>query len=69
MNLLEAPEYEESIFERMVRAGVAREYISTLDNDEIKAMQYDWEVFRRPKQTAPESDWRIWLILAGRGFG
>ncbi len=23
----------------------------------------------RPEQLAPEGDWRVWLILAGRGFG
>lgn len=23
----------------------------------------------RPNQTAPEGDWRVWLLLAGRGFG
>lgn len=25
--------------------------------------------YARPKQLAPEGDWRIWLMLAGRGFG
>tara|TARA_Y100000361_G_scaffold151036_1_gene167686 strand:- start:4269 stop:5627 length:1359 start_codon:yes stop_codon:yes gene_type:complete len=28
-----------------------------------------WEYWARPKQRTPEGDWRIWLILAGRGFG
>ncbi|WOK36296.1 DNA-packaging protein [Sphingomonas sp. C3-2] len=28
-----------------------------------------WDFWARPAQTAPEGDWRIWLILAGRGFG
>ena len=23
----------------------------------------------RPNQQAPKGDWRIWLLLAGRGFG
>ena len=23
----------------------------------------------RPKQITPEGDWRVWLIMAGRGFG
>lgn len=30
---------------------------------------YDWNQHARPKQRIPEGDWRIWLILAGRGFG
>jgi len=28
-----------------------------------------WQHYRRRAQTAPEGDWRTWLILAGRGFG
>ena len=32
-------------------------------------MLYDWSVWARPKQQTPEGLWRVWLILAGRGFG
>lgn len=28
-----------------------------------------WPAFARPEQLEPEGDWRVWLILAGRGFG
>ena len=28
-----------------------------------------WITQARPKQIPPDGDWRIWLILAGRGFG
>ena len=30
---------------------------------------FDWAVQARPHQRVPLGDWRIWLILAGRGFG
>jgi predicted phage terminase large subunit-like protein len=31
---------------------------------------YRWRGYRaRPEQLPPEGDWRVWLILAGRGFG
>jgi len=30
---------------------------------------YDWSLKARPSQREPTGDWRIWLILAGRGFG
>ena len=30
---------------------------------------YQWAKVARPNQLPPEGDWRIWLILAGRGFG
>ena len=32
-------------------------------------MLAEWSLWARPKQIAPPGDWRIWLILAGRGFG
>jgi phage terminase large subunit-like protein len=28
-----------------------------------------WEMLARPAQLAPDGDWRIWMIMAGRGFG
>jgi phage terminase large subunit-like protein len=31
--------------------------------------RYDWAVQARPEQRPPKGDWRIWLIMAGRGFG
>jgi phage terminase large subunit-like protein len=31
--------------------------------------QYLWHKKARPNQLPPPGDWRIWLILAGRGFG
>lgn len=31
--------------------------------------RYDWERQAREKQREPAGDWRVWLILAGRGFG
>jgi phage terminase large subunit-like protein len=30
---------------------------------------YEWPLQARPNQLPPPGDWRIWLILAGRGFG
>lgn len=30
---------------------------------------YRWHQIARPNQIAPEGDWFIWLILAGRGWG
>lgn len=29
----------------------------------------DWAVHARPEQRAPDGAWRLWMILAGRGFG
>lgn len=34
-----------------------------------EALRYDWLHWARPSQRPPQGDWRVWLILAGRGFG
>jgi phage terminase large subunit-like protein len=33
------------------------------------ALLYDWKFWSRPQQRAPEGDWFVWLVQAGRGFG
>lgn len=30
---------------------------------------YEWQLWARPKQLPPSGDWRVWLLMAGRGFG
>lgn len=30
---------------------------------------YNWEFWARPNQLPPETNWKVWLALAGRGFG
>lgn len=46
-----------------------RKAISGLTDADAYSLLYDWGFWARPNQLAPESDWRTWLILAGRGFG
>ncbi|RVT43986.1 DNA-packaging protein [Sphingobium algorifonticola] len=46
----------DALFARLGAAGVA-------------AMRADWMQQARPAQIAPEGDWRIWMLMAGRGFG
>ena len=36
---------------------------------DLAAFFYDWRLWGRPTQVSPAGDWRIWLLLAGRGFG
>jgi phage terminase large subunit-like protein len=33
------------------------------------ALLYDWAFWARPGQLPPQGNWRVWLLLAGRGFG
>src|SRR5689334_9600497 len=44
--------------------------LSTLSPEEAEAIVRDWRgIWARREQLAPEGDWTVWLILAGRGFG
>jgi len=41
--------------------------LADMDMDQL---MWDWNVWARPEQLAPEGDdWNVWLIMAGRGFG
>jgi phage terminase large subunit-like protein len=42
---------------------------SALDRKEKAEWAYHWGLQARDEQLPPSGDWRIWLILAGRGFG
>ena len=35
----------------------------------VEEFEYDWSLKARKNQLPPGGDWRVWLILAGRGFG
>lgn len=45
------------------------EALSRLGPEKAAALRWDWSFWARPSQLAPEGDWFIWLVLAGRGFG
>lgn len=40
-----------------------------LNQNERNEFAYHWELLAREAQLAPADDWRIWMIMAGRGFG
>lgn len=45
-------------------------FIKGLSEAQAAALLKDWRGFlARPNQVAPDGDWDIWLLLAGRGFG
>ena len=43
--------------------------INSLSASQKQTLLYHWRTWARPSQIAPEWDWRVWLLLAGRGFG
>ena len=44
-------------------------FLDALRPAERAEFQHSWELWARSEQRAPPGDWRLWLILAGRGFG
>lgn len=45
-------------------------FLATLSEDECHSLLHNWREFHaRTEQIAPDGDWDIWMILAGRGFG
>lgn len=60
-----------SLAERLAAmpADAMRRYIDGLSDGAAQELAYHWRFWARPEQMAPPGDWRIWLIMAGRGFG
>jgi phage terminase large subunit-like protein len=50
-------------------ATVRRMLIDRLSQRERNAFDYQWAYTARPEQWPPPGDWRVWLVMAGRGFG
>jgi hypothetical protein len=40
-----------------------------LTENQAEAIVHSWDCHARPNQLPPPGDWRVWLLLAGRGFG
>lgn len=43
--------------------------LACLNSDELNFVANDWTLIRRADQTPPEGDWRVWMLLGGRGAG
>lgn len=60
---------ELSLLERALIESGAETVYASLSEEERERLRYEWRAWARPSQVAPAGDWRVWLILAGRGFG
>lgn len=45
------------------------EILGSMVDEALEALATDWAFWGRPEQQLPLGDWRIWLVMAGRGFG
>ncbi|WP_454885148.1 GTA baseplate fiber-binding domain-containing protein [Sphingomonas oryzagri] len=43
--------------------------VDAMAEEDAVAMLADWRFWARTAQLPPPGDWRIWLLMAGRGFG
>jgi phage terminase large subunit-like protein len=48
---------------------VSRMLSEELDQTQKNDFDYLWDYVARQNQLAPPGDWRVWMIMAGRGFG
>jgi phage terminase large subunit-like protein len=44
-------------------------FLNSLSPDELEQLEFDWSFWARSNQLAPDGNWSVWLILAGRGYG
>ena len=49
--------------------ALRRDLVATLTPGQAETLLHDWRFWARPSQLPPPGDWRVWLLLAGRGFG
>ena len=62
----------QSVAERLASLppSLRAEALAGITDKDAEALLYNWRGFNaRQNQIAPEGDWDIWLVLAGRGFG
>jgi phage terminase large subunit-like protein len=45
------------------------EFINNLPGYVAHALHRDWPIWQSDAQAEPAGDWRVWLMMAGRGFG
>ncbi|MGB3806705.1 MAG: terminase family protein, partial [Erythrobacter sp.] len=48
---------------------VSARIVKALDTRELQEFDWNWPMLARTAQIAPSGDWRVWLVMAGRGFG
>ncbi|HWU02211.1 MAG TPA: terminase family protein [Novosphingobium sp.] len=50
-------------------AARRREALRQLSPAEQAELAHHWQLWARAEQLPPPGDWRLWLVMAGRGFG
>lgn len=50
-------------------ADMLAAWLKRLSDKEADRLLTDWDFWRREDQGAPDGDWHVWMLMAGRGFG
>ena len=53
----------------MLSADERSSLLTSLTQRQADDLLWDWQFWARPAQLPPPGDWRVWLVMAGRGFG
>lgn len=59
----------ESLLQRAVKRVGPGGVLKAIPEALHERLRYEWRAWARPEQLPPDGMWRLWLILAGRGFG
>src|SRR6266540_2993850 len=59
----------DSLISSLVERPDREQLLAELSDEEAAAIIYDWALWARESQLPPAGDWRIWLLLSGRGYG
>lgn len=69
MNNIDTEMSEAARFSNALSLAEQVKAVGRLDAAQQGRVLDDWEFWARPNQLPPKGDWRVWLLLAGRGFG
>lgn len=53
----------------LLDAAARARFVGGLSATQIGMLEAEWRWWARPEQLPPPGDWRVWLVMAGRGFG
>ncbi len=57
--------------ERIARLDVEErsKWVAKQKQADLWSLEYNWDFWARDDQRPPGADWRVWFVMAGRGFG
>ena len=60
---------DNSVASRVSATPEGADVLESLTGAEAALLKYQWKFWARPAQIAPPTDWGVWMLMTGRGFG